>query len=44
MKTEIFQDNKARWALFEQVSPLSSAVAWAAVVIVVALAAWYLLQ
>jgi len=36
------EENKARWALFEQMSPTSSAVIWAAVAVVVVLAAIYL--
>ena len=44
MKNAIVQENKARWALFEQVSPTTSAVIWAIVAVAVVAAAWYLLQ
>lgn len=43
MKKEIFQENKARWELFEQVSSLNSKIVWAIVAVVVALGALYLL-
>jgi hypothetical protein len=43
MKKEIFQENKARWELFEQVSSLNSKIVWSIVAVVVALGALYLL-
>jgi hypothetical protein len=44
MKNAVVQENKERWALFEQVSPTSSAVIWAIVAVIVVAGAWYLLQ
>ena len=42
MKDTIVQENKARWALFEQVSSTKSAVIWAIVAVVLVIGAWYL--
>ncbi len=43
MKREIVEDNKSRWMLFEQVSPMSSAIMWGVLAIIVALGALYYL-
>jgi hypothetical protein len=43
MKEEIFQDNKARWALFEQIDSLPNKLLWAVIGAVVALVGAYLL-
>ncbi|MGB8578832.1 MAG: hypothetical protein WCD56_20050 [Pseudolabrys sp.] len=42
MKKEIFQENKARWELFEQIGSLSDKIIWAIVGAAVALVAMYL--
>jgi hypothetical protein len=42
MKKEIFQENKARWELFEQIGRLSDKIIWAIVGAAVALVAMYL--
>ena len=42
MKKEIFQENRARWELFEQVGGLSGKIIWAIVGAAVALIAMYL--
>jgi hypothetical protein len=42
MSRQIVEENKARWALFEQVSPAKSAILWAAVGVIVALVVVYL--
>jgi hypothetical protein len=41
MKKEIFEENKGRWMLFEQVSSTTSAIIWAAVAVIVVLGALY---
>jgi hypothetical protein len=41
MKKEIFEENKSRWMLFEQVSSTTSAIIWAAVAVIVVLGALY---
>ncbi|MGA7390918.1 MAG: hypothetical protein WBW99_23765 [Pseudolabrys sp.] len=41
MKKEIFQENKARWELFEQIGSLSGKFIWAIIGAAVALAALY---
>jgi hypothetical protein len=42
-KKEMLEENKGRWMLFEQVSPLSSAILWAVVAVIVVLGALYFL-
>jgi hypothetical protein len=42
MQKEILKENKARWMLFEQVSPTTSALMWAALGVVVALGILYI--
>lgn len=44
MKKEIFQENRARWELFEQVGGLTNKIIWAIVGAVVALVVVYLLR
>jgi hypothetical protein len=44
MNKDQLQENKARWTLFEQVSTTRSAVMWAAIAVVVVIAAYYLLM
>ncbi len=44
MKKEIFQENKARWELFEQISPLKSKIMWAVIAAVVVLGGMYLFK
>jgi hypothetical protein len=44
MKKEIFQENRARWELFEQVGGLADKIIWAVVGAIVALVAVYLLS
>ena len=44
MKKEIFQENRARWELFEQVGGLADKIIWAVVGAIVALIAVYLLS
>jgi hypothetical protein len=43
MAREMLEENKGRWMLFEQVSPMSSAIIWAVLAIIVGLGAWYFL-
>jgi hypothetical protein len=42
MKKEIFQDNKARWEVFEWIGSTQSKVIWAAIAVIVALGIMYL--
>ncbi len=44
MKKEIIQENKARWELFEQISPLQSKILWAVLAAIVVLGGIYLLR
>jgi len=39
MNKEILEENKGRWMLFEQTSPMTSALMWAALGAIVALGA-----
>jgi hypothetical protein len=43
MNKGMLEENKARWALFEQVSPATSAILWAIVALVIAGVVYYLL-
>jgi hypothetical protein len=43
MNKSLLEENKGRWALFEQVSPASSAILWTIVAAVVVIAAYYVL-
>ena len=43
MNKSNIEENKSRWMLFEQVSPMSSAIVWAVFAIIVALGALYVL-
>jgi hypothetical protein len=42
-KKEMLEENKGRWMLFEQVSPMSSAIMWAVLAVVVVLGVVYFL-
>jgi hypothetical protein len=44
MRKEIFEDNKARWEVFEWMGSTQSKVIWAVAVAIVVLAIIYLLQ
>ena len=44
MRKEIFQDNKARWEVFEWMGSTQSRVIWAAVAVIVALGILYLVS
>jgi hypothetical protein len=44
MKKEIFQENKARWELFEQVGSLNAKIIWAVVAVVIVIGGVYLLS
>jgi hypothetical protein len=44
MKKEIFQDNKARWEVFEWIGSTQSKVIWAVVAVIVALGILYLVS
>jgi hypothetical protein len=44
MRKEIFQENKARWEVFEWMGSTQTKVIWAAVVVILVLAIIYLLQ
>jgi hypothetical protein len=44
MNKGLLEENKARWALFEQVSPTSSAILWTIGAVVVVIGAYYLLS
>jgi hypothetical protein len=41
MNKELLEENKGRWVLFEQMSPISSAFIWAAVAVIGALVVLY---
>jgi len=43
MKKEIFQQNKARWEVLEQISSTKSMILWAIIAVVAALLALYVL-
>lgn len=44
MKKEIFQENRARWELFEQIGGLADKIMWAAIGAGVALVVVYLFR
>ena len=44
MKKEIFQDNKARWEVFEWMGSTQSKIIWGVVAVIVALAIVYLVS
>jgi hypothetical protein len=44
MKKEIFQENKARWELFEQVGSLNAKIIWAVVAAAIVIGGVYLLS
>lgn len=41
MNKQLLEENKGRWILFEQMSPLTSALIWAALAVIVALGIMY---
>ncbi len=43
MKKEVFQENKARWEVFEWIGTTQTKIIWAAVAVIVGVAALYLL-
>jgi hypothetical protein len=44
MKKEIFQENKARWEVFEWMGSTQSKIIWAVVAVIVVLGIIYLVQ
>jgi len=44
MKKEIFQENKARWEVFEWIGSTQSKIIWAVAVAIVVLAIVYLIR
>jgi hypothetical protein len=42
MRKEIFQENRARWEVFEQIGTLQSKIIWAVIAVAVALVIVYL--
>ena len=44
MKKEIFQENKARWELFEWIGSTQSKIIWAVVAVIVVLGIVYLVR
>ena len=44
MRKEIFQDNKARWEVLEQISSLQSKIVWAVLAVAAAVVLIYLLK
>ena len=44
MKKEIFQDNKARWEVFEWMGTTQAKIAWGVVAVIVVLAIIYLVR
>jgi hypothetical protein len=43
MAKEMLEENKGRWMLFEQVSPMWSGILWAVLAVIVVLGALYFL-
>jgi hypothetical protein len=44
MKKEVFQENKARWEVFEWMGTTQAKIAWAVAAVIVALAIVYLVR
>ncbi len=44
MKNEIFQENKARWEVFEWMGSTQSKIIWAVIAVIVALGIIYLVK
>lgn len=44
MRKEVFQDNKARWEVFEWIGSTQSRIIWAAIAVIVALGILYLMS